>query len=704
MTWPYAIIGLLSAADALIGGYVFFKNPSKPLNRVFFAFSFGMAIIGAGMVLLFVTHHIVFDRVIFAGGYLMILGLVLLSVKFPADEPLRPAAWLAFLPLAVLAALTPSGFLVKEVIFRPDGILEPVNGPGIHAFAVVIGAYVLLSGWKFWKRYGSLSGAARLQMQYLVLGAGIFAFTILVCNVILPALGIFELNMLGPASSVVFVGAVAYAIARHRLLDIRLVIQRGAVYLFLLAMIVGFYLALIFAMGTWFHRTFEQPDALFLIVGLLAACVGIFTVPVLERRFRRATDRFFFKDRYDYPKALRRLSAILNQSMETAKILKRTSQALKETLRAAEARVILFGKDNPGDPVSELPWYPQVRAIVSRQKDRQKDRREAIILSRWSAGTDGELGNYLRQEHGVEVLAPIRLGQKVLGVIVLEAKMSGDPYRDEDVELLTTFSYQAAVALEKARLFEKLKNYSGVLEDRVMERTAELERLREDERQMMIDISHRLQTPLTVVKSKLDFLKRQKNLSEHLAGFERSIDDISKFIYDLLSLARIGIKKKDFPAGPVDLSGLLRGLVEYFEVMAGERGIRFVSEIESGVFVAGDKEHLEELVMNLVSNAFKYLDAGRDRQVDIFLRRARSRALLEVADSGRGIAPEDLEKIFERFYRGKQDSDDSASGTGLGLAIAKRIVENHGGTIVIESEPGRGTKVTVTIPIRDTAD
>lgn len=102
--------------------------------------------------------------------------------------------------------------------------------------------------------------------------------------------------------------------------------------------------------------------------------------------------------------------------------------------------------------------------------------------------------------------------------------------------------------------------------------------------------------------------------------------------------------------------------------------------------------------MNLVSNAFKYLNPGRDKEVIISLRKDDNHILLEVADNGDGIAQKDLGKIFERFYRG-QAGTDVVGGTGLGLAISKRIAENHGGTIAIESEVGQGTKVIVKLPL-----
>jgi two-component system sensor histidine kinase VicK len=199
------------------------------------------------------------------------------------------------------------------------------------------------------------------------------------------------------------------------------------------------------------------------------------------------------------------------------------------------------------------------------------------------------------------------------------------------------------------------------------------------------------------VKSELEFLKRQQNPPEHLDTFERSIDGISKFIYDLLNLARLGIKKNESPKESVNLSDLLQELVEYFGVMAEDENISLISHIEPDIFISGNKDNLEELTMNLVSNAFKYLDSGRDKKVAISLRRTDSHIFLEVTDNGDGIAQEDLGRIFERFYRG-QAGTDIVGGTGLGLAISKRIVDNHDGTIAIESNVGQGTKVTVDLP------
>ncbi len=691
MNWFYAIVGMFAAGDAAIGGYVFFKNPSRPLHRVFLVFAFGMGLVGGGMVLLFATHHLVFDRIVFAGGYLMIFGLVLLSMKFPTDKKISPRVWLLFLPLAILALLTPFGFLVKSVIFRPDGILEPVNGPGIGWFAIIIGAYVILSVWQFWKSYRSLSGVPRLQLQYLALGAGTFALVTFVCNVLLPAVGIFDLNLLGPVSSSIFLGSVGYAIVRHELLDIRVVVQRSAIYLALIGIVIAFYLGMIFVLGHLFGKAFDLAVA---VSGGLTACVGVFTVPMIERYFRRLTDPLFFKDTYDYASALEELSEILNQNLETLKILEETSLTLARLFRTSVVELAL------SPDFSELP-RPDSSRYSSLLEDLQRTRKIIRVggleeIPRDTASGGKRKSSSADKATGIEVAVPIILAEKFIGGLLLGPKRSGEPYRPQDMRLLTTLAYQLAAALEKARLYEEVRAHSEHLEERVRERTAELEGLQEKERSMMADISHRLQTPLTVVKSKLGSLRIEPVMKPHLEIFERSIDDISKFIYDLMNLVRLGMPHQKASRVPVDTSALIENIIEYFQVLAEEKNMKVEAAISPDVSVLGNKDMLEELVTNLLSNAYKYMGDAEPKKIWVRLWQEQGQVVLEVEDSGPGIPRDDLRRIFERSYRGHRSQN--SDGMGLGLAITKRIVENHGGAIAIQSEPGQGTKVTVTFP------
>ena len=161
----------------------------------------------------------------------------------------------------------------------------------------------------------------------------------------------------------------------------------------------------------------------------------------------------------------------------------------------------------------------------------------------------------------------------------------------------------------------------------------------------------------------------------------------------MLILAQLETTQEDFTKEQVAFSDLLNDLVEYIEVLARDKSIILVSDIESGIVISGDKDKLTELVTNLVSNAIKYI--SNERKVSISLRKRDASIELVIEDTGIGIRKEDLPYIFDRFYRVKDPRHLEVKGTGLGLAISKKIVERHNGVIEVESEFGKGTKFTI---------
>lgn len=440
---------------------------------------------------------------------------------------------------------------------------------------------------------------------------------------------------------VIMAGFTAYAIAKHESWDVRAIIQRGLIYAILFAMAIGLYLALLGITTLLFNRI---TDSAMVASGLLAALAGIFGAPRIEQAFRRATDQFFFNERYDYSEVLQRLSD-LHYHVERGEIIDRASEELRMLLRVERVRILIDS----------------------------------------APGTEKEF---------LEI--PIALQGEILGRISLGAKLSGDPYSDEDQRLLRIFSFQLAIALGRAKLYEKVSRYSFELEDRVRERTREIKKLQEDQWQMIVEISHNLQSPLTIVKGNLGSLKEQLPANDHLAIFERSIDRVSRFAYDLLKLARLETDGVEPAAEAIDLAAVIDELLESLDVLATEQRIMLRRDLIPGLSACIPRSKLEELIMNLVSNAFTYRSPGRPHEVELRLSRSVRHAEICVRDTGIGIHPEEQERIFKRFYR----AENSVSrGTGLGLAIVKKIVENYGGTIEVQSEFGKGSTFTVRLPL-----
>ncbi len=218
------------------------------------------------------------------------------------------------------------------------------------------------------------------------------------------------------------------------------------------------------------------------------------------------------------------------------------------------------------------------------------------------------------------------------------------------------------------------------------------------QREFAANASHELRTPLTVIRASLTDLRR--NPAEPVASVGTAIDDIdaetthlAALVDDLLLLARTDAGTMELEQVPVDLADIAVQAVGALTSMAADRGVAVVVDPLPAV-VMGDPLRLRQLVTILVDNAVAHTRAGGS--VDVRVRAEGETAVLAVEDSGRGIRPEDLARVFERFWR----ADDAPSGgTGLGLAIAAWIVERHGGRIAAANRPEGGARFEVRIPL-----
>jgi heavy metal sensor kinase len=234
--------------------------------------------------------------------------------------------------------------------------------------------------------------------------------------------------------------------------------------------------------------------------------------------------------------------------------------------------------------------------------------------------------------------------------------------------------------------------------DELLER---MEQTMQRERQFSSDASHELRTPLTVLKGEISVaLSRPRQAGDYrdtLQRLESTVDDMIHLVEDLLALTRAGSKQL-MDAAPVALGELLTQLCERMQVIGRQKGIRLQAPvITQDVTVTGDRLKLQRVFTNLVDNALHY--TARGGRVEVSLRQQDGQAHVDVRDTGRGIAPENLPRLFQRFYRADSARARASGGTGLGLAIAQTIIAMHGGKISVESAPGRGSCFTVALPI-----
>ena len=220
------------------------------------------------------------------------------------------------------------------------------------------------------------------------------------------------------------------------------------------------------------------------------------------------------------------------------------------------------------------------------------------------------------------------------------------------------------------------------------------------ERQFTSDVSHELRTPAAVILLQSEELLSDPSLSEpqreQLEAIRKKAGDMSAMISQLLLLSRADQGRQVLQKEPLDISELTLMTAEEQQLLADEKHISIVTDIEPGIVLPADESFFIRLLVNLISNSIAYGREGGTTKVS--LHREEQEAVLAVADDGVGIDGKDLPRIWDRFYRADASRGDS-SHSGLGLSIVKWIAKEHGGEVAVESEKGRGSTFTCRFPL-----
>ena len=298
-----------------------------------------------------------------------------------------------------------------------------------------------------------------------------------------------------------------------------------------------------------------------------------------------------------------------------------------------------------------------------------------------------ELGARLGTKQNI-VFAPLKAESGILGVLGVADKPGG--FDAEAQAAIEGYADQAALLLRNARLYEELqKSY---------------ERLRDAQRNrdyFLQNVNHELRTPLTAILGWSEVLTEDRPDKETVKiavdQINRSAQFLLALISDLLDLSRFEEGRTRLEPEEVDLGPLVAGAVEPVSVMAEAKGIAMIVETPSApTLVRLDPMRMRQVLWNLVHNAVKFTPKGG--RIRVAASADDAGVAFSVVDNGVGVDAKDLPFIFERFRQADGSSTRAYRGMGIGLALAKAYVELHGGTITVESQPGKGTAFHVRIP------
>lgn len=274
-----------------------------------------------------------------------------------------------------------------------------------------------------------------------------------------------------------------------------------------------------------------------------------------------------------------------------------------------------------------------------------------------------------------------------IGVVQFAVTRSARRYDDPDVELAEELARRAALAIENARLYRRAEEGNRAKSD------------------FLAVVSHELRTPLNAIAGYADLMqsgvggKLSAAHARHVERIKVGARHLSSIIDEILAYARVESGRTELSVSRTDVAEIVREGALAMEPDARDKGLALrVSVPEGGLTVVTDRGKLRQIVINLLGNAIKYTQAG---SIDVAARPVDGGAELRVRDTGIGIAPENLSRIFEPFWQAESPNTRTIGGTGLGLSVNRRLLDLLGGTIDVESEEGVGSTFTVWIPSRE---
>jgi len=286
--------------------------------------------------------------------------------------------------------------------------------------------------------------------------------------------------------------------------------------------------------------------------------------------------------------------------------------------------------------------------------------------------------------------------------------------RDEIGQLAVSFNDMARALKgnidEKELALAQLRELNQTLEDRISRRTAEIQtvntQLRESTRhksQFLANVNHELRTPVSAIIGYARLILRKtegqmpQSQRDNLQDLHTTAEHLLQLINSLLNLAKIEAGRIEIRVEPVQVDELIHGATSTIEQILKQDQVRLVREIEPGLPTMNtDREQLRQIILNLLGNAAKFTEEG---EIKVTAVQQNSSIKLTISDTGIGIQKEDLNQIFEEFHQGNRSNGGNHDGTGLGLAIVKRSLKLLGGEITVESEVGKGSTFTVTLPL-----
>lgn len=525
---------------------------------------------------------------------------------------------------------------------------------------------------------------AHIQKVRLFLLTTIIVTAFVIFYNITPALWNYPIDILG---LLIAAALLTYGILRYELVDVNVKLRNTLANIIFALGFTAIYVGLVASIRPIVADRFGN------FIWWAAIVAAIYLTSILQplrERILRFIDVALYRIRYDYRETINKFTFLVGEILELDRLSSFITKTIEDTFGPESVHLFVLYREKYQTlkGPKKLSFVKEAPIINYILKNERAIGEEEINESLVSFDEVKRLNP--------KVIIPLRGGKDLIGFLFIGQRISEDFYSQEDKNLLLTLGQASAIALKNALLYQEVLNNKEEIE-KLLGHEREVN---ESKNEFVSIVSHYLRTPLTSIKGYLDLLLKgaatSKEREEYLIRVSHEQKKLSTLAEDLISISALERGELHLFKTKISLVSLVKKVVDDCTLSVSEKGLYLKTAFDSKIdTINADPQKLAQAISNLVDNAIKFTNVGG---VTIKLAKEDSRTQICIEDTGIGVDPEEIPKLFQKFHRGTDVKTFNYEGSGLGLYITKLIIEAHKGAIKVSSEPGKGSRFCVYLP------
>lgn len=648
------------------------------------------------------TADLFFSRATLIGASLIPFTFLMFCYSFTGRKSKLTTAkyTLIIVPILALLLTTPTKLNIENVV---DSNIKP--GIAYPFLLIVLLIYFVVGISLLIKEYRTSADIRRQQLYYIILGTALTIIPGAVLSGILPIFGYARATFIAPSVVIFFAVFTSIAIVKHRLFDIRLVLARSLGYISSLAIIAFLYGFIIFNLSEYlFH--FNIPISAQIFIATITALVTL-TFSRVQKYFAKATNKVFYRDAYDSQTFLDQFNKVLVSTYELKLLLSKGIDVIEDNLKPSFSIFGIVSTQNKKPlRIVGTQGHTNIRADDINLIGQLMLKMHSKLVSISGLEDDETKLHEFMISNNISIIARLASSnnKEDIGYLMLGPKKSGNLYNSQDLNIVEIISNELVVAVQNALRFEEIQQFNVTLQQRVDVATVKLRRanqhlheLDEAKDDFISMASHQLRTPLTSIKGYVSMLLdgemgkvRSEQQRNALSIAYSSTQQMVYTIADLLNVSRIKTGKFVIELSAINLADVISDEIDQVKSMYSNKPLTInYDKPKDFPQLMFDSEKIRQVIMNFIDNAVHY--TPENGTINVKLIDTPETVEFRVEDNGIGVPKSAQHHLFTKMYRADNAMKMRPDGTGIGLYMAKKVIISSGGSLVFESQEGKGS-------------